>query len=630
MCGIAGFIDFSKKTENNVLKNMILASKHRGPDDYGIEVYENQFASIGFGQSRLSIIDLSDAGHQPMHYNDFSIIFNGEIYNYKEIRNELINLGHSFKSNSDTEVILHAYEEWSYDCVHKFIGMFAFCIYDKKQNDIVIFRDRAGVKPLYYYFNNNLFLLASELKSFFEHTKFEKEIDKNVLFDYLNYGFISAPYSIFKNCYKLLPGHYLKLNLKSQTIKIDKYWDVLGYYKKDKLKIDYTTAKEELHTLFKSAFQYRMVSDVPVGVFLSGGYDSTAVTAILQSQQTEKLKTFTIGFEEGNNEAPFAKQTAEFLGTDHSEYFCTTKEAQDIISKLSFFYDEPFGDSSAIPTALVSEMAKKDVTVALSADAGDEIFCGYHSYEKLDYYLQKMNKIPVGLKNVLNKSGKSVVNLFPFIDEFSKYRVATFFDSLNKDELEQGRSLFHKMSRKPGGYINKMLKHGCSYASPYNIDFKGFKAPLEIAMAIDYQNYLQNDILTKVDRATMAYSLEGREPFLDHRIVEFAAQLPLSYKFDGVISKKILKDIVHEYVPKEKMERPKTGFSLPISNWLRGDLSYLLDEYLTKDALKWSGLFNEEFVVVEVQKFKQNKLHYTPIIWYLLTFQMWYKRWIIS
>lgn len=631
MCGIAGFIDFKSTTSKETLHQMVNSMQYRGPDDSGVELFEEKNALIGFGQARLSIIDLSAAGHQPMHFKHLSIVFNGEIYNYKEIKAELIEKGRFFKTLTDTEVILQSFDQWGFKCVDRFIGMFAFVIYDRNSNKIVIFRDRAGVKPFYYYQKNNLFLFGSELKALMTHSKFEKAIDEAVLPNYFHYGYIAAPYTIFKHTHKLMPGHYMELDLNTQSLSISKYWDLRSYYLKPKLTLEYQEIKEEVKALMQSSFDYRMVADVPVGVFLSGGYDSTAVTALLQSKSNRPLKTFTIGFEEGNNEAPYAKVTAQFLETDHTEYICTTKEAQEIIPTLPFFFDEPFGDSSAIPTILVSKLAKQQVTVALSADAGDEIFGGYQSYFKLGSFLKKIQRIPQPLNFTWTKKAASILinNHLVNTSKFS-HQIGGALDVLSQEKHSQSADLFRYMAEKPKGYVNKLLKRDInSHLSSFSIDTNNFQHPLEVAMCIDFNSYLPNDILTKVDRATMSASLEGREPLLDHRLAAYAAQIPLEYKIDGVSGKKILKDIVHDYVPKTIMDRPKAGFSLPIYSWLRGDLSYLVDEYLSEEALNASGLFNVTFLIKEVEKFKQNKLHYSPVIWYLLMFQMWYKRWII-
>ena len=636
MCGITGFIDFSMNIRYNkemVINDMNNTLDHRGPDDKGYEVFEEDKFTIALGQARLSIIDLTSAGHQPMRYKNFTIVFNGEIYNYKELKNDLVELGHEFHTDSDTEVVLHCYEQWREKAVNKFIGMFAIVIYDSATNKVCVFRDRAGVKPFYYYYSDQVFIFASELKAFHKHPKFQKEIDRDSIYLYfknVHHGYVPAPKTIFKNTFKLPPGHFLEIDLLKASVNIEKYWDVTNFYKLPKINLSYEDAKVQTKKLLLSACEYRMIADVPVGVFLSGGYDSTLVTSLLQSNRSEKLKTFTIGFNEGNNEAPFAKETAKYLGTDHTEYICTTKEAQEIIPTLPFFYDEPFADSSAIPTILVSQLASKSVSVVLSADAGDEVFSGYESYKFLERNLNKINNLPKWLKPIIGEVGSCFIPGIPETLDHGKmkHQISSFIKAIKSfDKTEQSKIVFDNMYSLPGSFLEKIFIDK-NFIVRENLEVNGFKEPLEVAMAIDYKSYLQNDILTKVDRATMSVSIEGREPLVDHRIIEFAAQLPLEYKWDGKTSKKILKDIVHEYIPKEMMDRPKTGFSLPIYSWLRGDLSYLVDEYLSPKALEQSGLFNVPWVSQQVNLFKLNKLHYQPFIWKLLMFQMWYNKWM--
>lgn len=629
MCGITGFIDNKKSTSLSVLDQMVQTLKHRGPDDSGAELYEEDDVMIGFGQTRLSIIDLSPAGHQPMKYQNLSIIFNGEIYNYREIKEILKKLGHRFKSTSDTEMILHAFQEWGPECVERFIGMFAFVLYDRKDRKVYAFRDRAGVKPLFYYQNKGLFLFGSELKAILQHPDFEKNIDLSAVRSYFDFGYVPSPYCIFKKTHKLEPGSYLVYDIKKGTIAHHIYWDSTEYYRLPKLSISYEEAKEELHTLLKSAFQYRMVADVPVGVFLSGGYDSTAVAAILQSRIGTNLKTFTIGFEEGNNEAPYAQNTARFLGTNHHEYTCTSREAQEIIPTIPQYYDEPFADSSAIPTMLVSRFARQYVTVALSADAGDELFAGYSSYPDFINKLQWMNKIPDALKPSSSILFSGLSSLIPVSQPVLKHKLEGLSRAMNRNHLQQAVNLFRITNSLPKVYSNRLLAvDTAEYKTKFNLNPAGFSCEAEIALAVDYQSYLQNDILTKVDRATMSVSLEGRDPLVDHRLLEFSAQLPFDYKYDGVSTKKILKEIVHEYVPREMMDRPKSGFSLPIYSWLRDELSYLVDEHLNEKELSVSGFFDVKFLLRQIELFKLNKLHYSPLIWKMLMFQMWYKRWI--
>ncbi|WP_339816143.1 asparagine synthase (glutamine-hydrolyzing) [uncultured Imperialibacter sp.] len=629
MCGIAGFIEFSTDRSADTVRRMVASLHHRGPDDSGTSISRFDDAVIGLGQARLSIIDLSNGGHQPMVYQHLSIVFNGEIYNYKEIREALVQAGHKFISESDTEVILHAYDEWGRQSVTRFIGMFAFVILDSARRELVCCRDRAGVKPFYYYHNNGVFLFASELKAFHQHPLFEKEIDSQSVNLYLNYGYVPSPYSIFRHTHKLDTGHWLIFSLKDRTIQLEKYWDVFSLYKKPKASLSYDEATTELESLLQSAFEYRMVADVPVGIFLSGGYDSTAVAALLSKDRTDRLKTFTIGFDEGNNEAPFAEATATFLGTDHTSYYCNTREAQEIIPSIPFYCDEPFADSSIIPTMLVSKIAREQVTVALSADAGDEIFAGYDDYRSLSMKLQMLNSIP-GFAKPPSKALMSLVKKYiPSKNIALQHKIDGLSKALNTDRQQQAIDLFRRMRSLPARYEAQLLIDTSNgYHTGYDFKAEGFTSEIEIAMAADYNMYLQNDILTKVDRATMSVSLEGREPFLDHRIVEFAASLPLGYKFDGAISKRILKEIVHKHVPFSMMDRPKAGFSLPIYQWLRKDLSYLIEEYFNEEEIRQQGIFKPLFVRTIVRQFMEGQLHYQPLIWKLLMFQMWHKKWM--
>lgn len=628
MCGIIGYIDFHKEVvSSNVINTMLKTIKHRGPDNFGYEIEKNNDANIVLGHARLSIIDLTENGNQPMHYKHFSTVYNGEIYNYKELRQELTVLGHQFKTDSDTEVILHCFEEWGVHSVTKFIGMFAIVIYDKLKNDITIIRDRAGVKPLYYYHTDDLFIFGSELKPFLKHPSFKKEIDEESLKLYFRFGYIPAPYSIFKNCYKLEPGHFLKYDIISKKVETTTYWEAKSFYAASKSTHTYDEAKSHLKGLLKSACDYRMVSDVPVGVFLSGGYDSSLVTAMLQKDSDEKIKTFTIGFENGNNEIEYAKKVSKHLGTEHTDYICSAKDAQNIIPTLSYFYDEPFADSSAIPTILVSKLAKEQVKVVLSADGGDEVFGGYTRYLSLREKLKAINKIPsimhgassLVLQTALQLIPKDKVNLLHKIDGIHK--------SLDKNSNNQSAKMFKSMCSLPEVYLTDIFKKKAieDYKTVFEEDYHGVHDEIELSMLIDYKMYMQNDILTKIDRATMSMSIEGREPLLDHRLLEYAATLPLDYKIHNSGGKRILKDIVHDYIPKEIMERPKAGFSVPIDYWLSNDLAYYIDEYLNQKSLSESSLFDESAVLTIVKQYKENKLHYKNLIWKLIIFQMWYK-----
>lgn len=626
MCGFVGIVDYNFKSGEDVIRKMNSTISHRGPDDNGNEVFNLESARICFGHSRLSIIDLSSAGHQPMSFADLCIVFNGEIYNYKEIKQDLQKLGHEFVSDSDTEVILHAHSEWGIACVEKFIGMFAYAILNKRNREVVLVRDRAGVKPLYYYWNNNLFLFSSELKAFHEHPDFVKEIDHNSFELYLKLGNVPSPHCIFKNCYKLNPGHTLHIDLENKTTKQNKYWDVNHYYNLEKIDISYSEAMKEVEKLMISAFQYRMVSDVPVGVFLSGGYDSTAVTAILQKNSTSKLKTYTIGFLEANNEAPFAKKIAEYLGTEHTEYYCSKVEAQDIIPTLPYYYDEPFSDSSAIPTILVSRFARNKVTVALSADGGDEIFGGYSYYQSFIKNLSINDAVPRLLRQPISTVMNFSSNYFSYESIRRKAEALGEIFGSPKDEAVQ--KIYHSYYMASAFYLKKIMLTSDNFHTKIDLHAHNpiYSDPREAAMANDYKIYLQNDILVKVDRATMSVGLEGREPFLDHRLIEYVAQLPVSFKLEGE-QKRILKDIVYKYVPKSIMERPKAGFSIPVSLWLKKDLSYLIDDHLSASSISQSGLFNSNYIESMVRSFKNGNTVPFDMIWRILQFQMWYEKW---
>lgn len=633
MCGISGFIDFNRNSSLPILQTCTNTLSHRGPDGAGFEFIDDQHFQVGLGHRRLSIIDLSNAASQPMWYKDHCIIFNGEVYNYQEVKEELSKKGHQFNTHSDTEMILHAWEEWGHDMVHRFIGMFAFVIYDKNTRRLTAFRDRAGVKPFIYYWNKDLFLFGSEMKALMAHPAFPKKLDVDAVGTFFQYGYVPTPHSIFHDTKKLKPGHWLEMDIEKKSIKTEQYWSVYQAYNKPTIDISLPEAIDETEKLLTNAFQYRMVSDVPVGVFLSGGYDSSCVTALLQKNNTEKIKTFTIGVEaSGMNEAPFAKQIAAHLGTDHTEHYCTEKEALEIVPDLPFFYDEPFADSSAIPTTLVSKIAREKVTVALSADAGDEIFAGYNRYEHMLKFGRSLQRVPA----VIRRATGAVMDRVPaqsipvlnkrylFPQRYEKVK------SYLKDGSEQNMlmNITRHMSDKEVAALLRQKAQVLPTAFDSKELTKEFYSTLHYMMAVDYQTYLLDDILQKVDRAGMSVSLEGREPFLDHRIVEWAAQLPQKYKYENGNKKVILKEIVHQYIPKEIMDRPKMGFGIPIADWLTNDLKPLVDHYLDPGYIEKQGLFNNG----EIQKirtaFYQGKKERAEKIWFLLCFQQWYDKWM--
>ena len=633
MCGISGFIDYNKRTDREMLLKMNRTMAHRGPDGEGYAIFNEEKATVGLGHRRLSIIDLSEGGAQPKTFQQLHITFNGEIYNYAEIKAELEAKGHQFNSHSDTEVILHAYQAWGSAALQKFIGMFAFAIYDEANQKIFACRDRAGTKPFFYYWKNGLFLFASELKAIVEHPAFVKEINIDAVAAFMQYGYVPTPNCIFNDSHKLRSGHFLEFDISSKSISTQQYWNVYDAYNKPALKIDLPEAIIETEKILTSAFQYRMVSDVPVGVFLSGGYDSSCVTALLQKNRIEKIKTFTIGFtDDGLNEAPFAKEIADHLGTDHTEYYCTEKEALEIIPELSFYYDEPFADPSAVPTTLVSRIAREKVTVALSADAGDEIFAGYNSYDFMVKYSNRFNKIPGIVRNAAASlmSTVSPSKIPGFNKKYlyeDKYKKAI---SLLKDPsaLNMVNSLMQQMNDHDAAAMFKTaIKKLPSSFSSKELRPEYF-SDLAFIMAMDYQTYLVDDILQKVDRAGMSVSLEGREPFLDQRIIEWAAQLPMDYKYNNGSKKFILKEIVHQYIPKAMIDRPKKGFGVPVLNWLQNDLKPLVDMYFDDQFIAKQNIFKVDVIQQIKRSFYEGKTERAEKVWYLLMFQLWYDRWM--
>lgn len=630
MCGIAGFVDFRKASDEAVLRRMTDAMTHRGPDDSGYEVYENPKAHIGFGQRRLSILDLSPLGHQPMHFDDFIVNFNGEIYNFKEVRKELEEKGYSFKSWSDTEVILKGYHCWGLDVVKKFIGMFAICIYDKQKDQVIFVRDRAGVKPFYYYWNNDTFLFGSELKALYQHSSFEKKIDTNSLALFLQFSYIPAPHTIFHNTFKLLPGHILILDLKTKQQELKKYWDVVDHYNKSKIVLSDTEAIEQTDALLKKAYEYRMVADVPVGLFLSGGYDSSSVAALLQTGRTEKLKTFTIGFHENEfNEAPEAKKIADYLGTDHTEWYVTSKEAASVLHHLPEIYDEPFADNSTVPTVLVSRLAKQQVKVALSADGGDEIFGGYNKFNQAEKYTTKM---PATLQSILSGT-MSLINpeYIPYFNR--KYNFTTRYEKMkliwkHHDPVTAVKyiSQYITESEVESFFGKPFTKYHTFFEDGDKLEHNnGITNRL---LAIDYKTFLVDNNLVKVDRATMSVSLEGREPMLDHHVIEYLSKLPSSFKIRDGVNKWLLKQVVHRYIPKELMERPKKPFIAPLMVWFKDDLKEQLKYYLSETSLTKTGVFDHAPIIKLRDEYLAGKKVNYQKLWQLLMFQLWYNQWI--
>lgn len=621
MCGICGFVS-RKRITIDELKKMNETMYHRGPDDHGEEIYTaSEGYSVGFAQRRLSILDLSELGHQPMHSanRQVSVVYNGEIYNFNEIKKELSD--YPFCSSCDTEVILAAYLRWGISCVEKFNGMFAIAIYDRETQEIYLVRDRIGKKPLYYWIQEDELFFASELKPIMESPGFQKRINTEVLERYLFHQYINAPDSIFENVYKLEPGAVLRF--QNGNIRTWKYWDIKEVHRGQKAKAvtDYQRAKQELKALLNRSVRMRMIADVPLGTFLSGGYDSSLVTAIAQAQSETPVKTFSIGFyEEKFNEAKYAKEVAAFLGTQHTECYIDEQEMFKLIDSIPQYYDEPFADSSQIPSMLVAKLAKKDVTVVLSGDGGDEFFCGYNIYDRVQQ-AQRLDGLGAAVYGLCNLPGLRNAGLLDKLP-FKVRTVAENRDSETKTQIISGGSL--RLVRK------MVAREGQPVCYPIERQY-GEKNWQERRMLLDMDTYLPGDILCKVDRATMKYSLEARCPILDKDVMEYSYRLPHEFKYSNKTKKRILKDIAYDYIPKELLDRPKVGFGVPLDKWLRGALREQITDSINRDFLIRQGIFQADYVCDMVKRYIEQGdagpgtgANYSKIVWPYFVFQQWY------
>lgn len=626
MCGICGFVS-KKALTLEQLKVMNDTMRHRGPDDSGEEIYGlGDGVLLGMAQRRLSIIDLSPLGHQPMHSKNgrVSVVFNGEIYNFSRLKKELSD--YPFVSNCDTEVIIAAYLKWGISCIEKMSGMFAICLYDRESEDIFLIRDRIGKKPLYYELDGNDLYFASELKPLMARPGFAKRINRKVLSRYLFQQYINAPDSVFENVYKLEPGSILKYH-KGET-KIWKYWDVKTVYHKmqENPVMDYGQAKEELKTLLKKAVADRMVADVPLGAFLSGGYDSSLMTAIAQENSKDPVKTFSIGFQEENyNEAKYSKKVAEYLGTDHTEQYITDDEMFDLVESIPRYYDEPFADSSEIPTMLVSGLARKRVTVALSGDGGDEFFCGYNIYENVKQ-AQMLDFLGGMTHGICNLPGIKQIKL----EERLPFKVRVIAGNRNREAKTQFGA---------GSYIdwscNMVRGEGmsCHFLTESSYQVRNWQIR---RMLLDMDTYLPGDILCKVDRASMKYSLETRCPILDQDVMEYSFRIAHSCKFSNGIKKRILKDIAYDYIPRELLDRPKTGFGVPLDKWMRGPLREKFMDMCNREYLRKQDIFEADVTADLMEGYMRTGdggpatgANYSKIAWPLFVFQQWYQHYLV-
>jgi len=623
MCGICGFIRDSEveSCDLETIKKMNQAIYHRGPDDEGYFVENN----VALGVRRLSIIDLF-RGHQPV-YNEngmILIIFNGEIYNFKELRIDLEKRGHRFSTNTDTEVIVHLYEDFGFDCLKRLNGMFAFAIYDKTEDLLFVARDRLGIKPLHYYFNGKVFVFGSELKSLLQFPGLPREIDLKSLNKYLTFEYVPAPNTIYKNIYKLQPGHYLIF--KNGRLLIKRYWN-LSY--KDKPIKSKDECIEKLKWYIDDSVRKRMISDVPLGSFLSGGIDSSLITAFMTRQSSQKVKTFSVSFDDKSfDESRYARQIASFLGTEHYEEKLTPRMLLDLVPQIMSVLDEPFADASVIPTYLLSKFTRENVIVALSGDGGDEVFAGYPTYQahKMARYFPKMvYRIAKGVVNWLPVSddditfdfkAKKFISGIPYTPEIRHQIWLGSFEPFQKRKLFSAEVRRCLKSDDEFDILFRSLR-GCD-ADNY----------LEKVLWLDMHFYLQDNMLLKVDRTSMANSLEVRVPYLDHRLVEFVCGLPANMKLNGLTTKYILKKTAKDMLPDEIINRAKKGFGVPVAKWVKNELKDFILDILDVKKIKKEGIFNPKFIGDLLEDHFNGTKDNRKLIWTLAIFELWRTIWI--
>lgn len=641
MCGIAGFIDPKASTGNEGLHQcaeaMAKAMHLRGPDDHG--TWADAECGMGLAQARLSVIDLSSAGHQPMASacGRYLIVYNGEVYNADDLRGELGDV--EWQGHSDTEVIVEASARWGVrTTVEKLIGMFAFALWDRQDRTLTLVRDRFGIKPLYWGDVDGLFLFGSELKALRAHAGWIPEIDRNALSSYLRFNYVPAPQSIYEGINKLRPGYILTRSANGDVHQ-DCYWDlksIAATGAASPADIDDKTAIDQLDTLVLDSVKRRMVADVPLGAFLSGGIDSSTVVAAMQAQSTRPVKTFTMGFDvEGYDESMYAAEIAKHLGTDHTELRVTSQHAMDAVPKLANWYDEPFADSSQIPTFLVSELARKEVTVSLSGDGGDELFAGYERHKWGEALWKRTGWVPRpiarlgagALRLPPDNFWRGVNNVMP--DRFKVSHPAIKARKLaDVLALSDPMALYRRLvtawedpdALVPGG---KEL-HGLEWDTSLAESGLGVMEQIQV---LDALTYLPDDILTKVDRASMAVSLEARVPLLDHRIAEFAFSLPRHLRYRNGQGKWVLRQVLSRYVPEKMFDRPKMGFGIPVDHWLRGPLRDWAEDLLSVENLEDGGYLVSAPIRKAWNEHVSGRADWTTHLWTVLMFQAWRREW---
>jgi asparagine synthase (glutamine-hydrolysing) len=646
MCGIAGIFATNSGSGSWLSEALLVkvtdALISRGPDGSGYWI--DPTSRVGLGQRRLAIIDLSPRGAQPMSTPDgkITVTFNGEIYNFLELRKELEGRGCVFKSDSDTEAILHGYREWGIECVSRFRGMFAFALWDSEKEQLYLCRDRLGVKPLHYYSDGKNVLFGSELKALMAHPQFPREMDAGAAGLYFQLGYVPAPRTIFQGTHKVNPGSYMRID-RNGKLEETEYWHPMQHLKAPAPVRPEGEVEEELRALLKEAFSYRMIADVPVGVFLSGGVDSSLVAAVLRRDAGEELSTFSVGFDDPDlDETAWARKVADHLGTKNTELRCTAQEALEIVPRLPEIYDEPFADNSGIPTYLLCRAARQHVKVALSGDGGDEFWCGYTTYTKFASIWRRIESVPRPLRSGLAGASRLLYKRASAFEEIASRSAAGLARNINwsdwRDKLLKAPLLLEArdfqtsftgaVTTWPEPELARLL---VNFQALERLPLRGMNGQSDIfqrMMLFDAQTLLPDNMLVKVDRASMAVGLEAREPMLDHKLVEFALGLPSEQKYDGTTTKRMLRKILYSHVPRELIERPKRGFSVPLTQWLRGPLSELVHDTLAADTIRRDGFFSADYVSRLTADFYAGKKISARRIWNLLVFQMWQNRWL--
>ena len=636
MCGIAGFCNWGDSWQQNI-ERMNEKMYHRGPDASGIWASDDH--TVVFGHRRLSVVDLTPSGAQPMESNNgrYIMAYNGEIYNYHIIKDRLIREKKvtAFRGTSDTEVLLEAFSAFGIpETLHMIKGMFAIALYDKKERTLLLARDRVGEKPLYYGFvGDSRFVFASDLNSIASLDGFENPVNTRVLNNYFRYGYIAAPHSIYENIYKLQPGKYLEIKAPFNKYDIKTYWsmqETAVYGQQHLFRGSEEEAAEELERLLKESIRGQMVADVPVGAFLSAGIDSSTIVALMQSLSDRKVRSFTIGmWDKDFNEAEIAEEIASHLGTDHTELYITEQDAKQVIPKLSSMFGEPFADSSQIPTYLVSKMTREHVTVSLSGDGGDELFCGYTTYSSVDRIWNKTRHIPYAVRKpvgalagAVSTGGRGALAVRARL-----LGARSIEDMYLRSEIGEGFEIAKKHPLFIQADTNGMSGSSAGDCPTVMDTYPAglLAEPQHNLMLMDLLMYHTDDILNKVDRAAMAVSLETRVPMLDRDVVEFAWTLPLSYRMQNGVTKKIMRDILYRYVPRELMERPKRGFAIPLHKWLKEpELRQWAENLIDRETLNRQGLLNTNVVWRLWNDYIERDI-WRVQIWYILMFQEWMK-----